>query len=414
MAYDETTYRRQPDDADDPTEYRANGAGATDYRNRRRDPDSYDPGDASIETPRRSYDEYGRDRLGIHLGWEIVLLLAVAVIGYLLYRLDPASLKSPALDTLLVSGTAIGLLTMGAGLSMRAGVPNLAVGPVALAGAVHFAEDGDRGLVPAAWPALAVAAAGGLVLALVIIAFHLPGWAASLAAMLGVIVWIQLRVAPVAPQDTYDPSSQALYLFGGFALLALLGAVLGTIPPIRRGVGRMRPYGDPAQRRGGVAALPVIIALVLSSVFAVAAGILMAAQSTRPIVPDTGVEWTGIAFGTALLAGTSAFGRRGGVFGTLLAVAGMAMFLDYTNRRGLNISLFAIGACAIGGGLLVTRLVETYGKPLPPGGVADDWNTTPGSTNPNWNPDLPDSWSHTAPNQTRPDRWDDGSWGGGR
>jgi hypothetical protein len=140
----------------------------------------------------------------------------------------------------------------------------------------------------------------------------------------------------------------------------------------------------------------------------------MAAQSKAPIVPNTGLEWTGIAFGTALLAGTSAFGRRGGVFGTLLAVAGMAMFLDYTNRRGLNISLFAIGACAIGGGLLVTRLVETYGKPLPPGGAGDDWNTAPGPTNPNWNPDLPDSWSHTAPNQARPDRWEDGSWGGGR
>jgi hypothetical protein len=419
MAYDETTYRRQSDDgADDTTTYRTSGIGATDYRPRRRDLDPDDDGgrqtDITTGPLRRTYDDYGRDRLGIHIGWEIVLLLAAAAIAFLLYRLDPASVKRPALDALLISGTAIGLLTLGAGLSLRAGVPNLAVGSIALAGAVHFAENGDQGVVQAAWPALAVAAAGGLAVGLLIIALHLPGWAASLAAMLGVIVWIQLRVAPVAVQDRYDPSNQAFYLFGGFALLAVIGGALGTVQPIRRILGRMRPHGDPARRRGAVAALPVIGSLVLSSVFAVTAGMLMAAQSTRPIVPNTGLEWTGIAFGTALLAGTSAFGRRGGVFGTLLAVAGMAMFLDYITRRDLDISLYAIGACAIGGGLIVTRLVETYGKPLSAEGVGEDWNAAPASANPNWNPDLPDSWAPTVPHQPRTDRWDDGPWAGSR
>ena len=111
-------------------------------------------------------------------------------------------------------------------------------------------------------------------------------------------------------------------------------------------------------------AFPVIASLVLSSVFAVGAGILMAAQSAAPIVPGTGLEWTGLAFGAALLAGTSAYGRRGGIFGTLLAVAGLTLFLDYADRRNFDIALFAIAACAIGGGLIVTRLVETYGRRL--------------------------------------------------
>jgi hypothetical protein len=418
MAYDETTYRRQPDGgADDPTTYRASGLGATDYRSRRRDLDPDDNTDRSAEVTaepvRRPHDDYGHDRLGIHFGWEIVLLLAAAAIGFLLWRLDSANLKRPALDSLLVMGTVIGLLTLGAGLSLRAAVPNLAVGPIALAAAVHFAENGDRGLVQGAWPALAVAAAGGLVVGLVIIGLHLPGWAASLAAMLGVIVWIQLRVQPVAVQDTFDPLKQAFYLFGGFALLAVIGGALGAVQPFRRILGRMRPHGDPARRRGAVAALPVVGSLVLSSVFAAAAGILMAAQSQVPIVPNTGLEWTGIAFGTALLAGTSAFGRRGGIFGTLLAVAGMTMFLNYLTRRDLDISLFAIGACAIGGGLIVTRLIETYGKPLAAGSVGDDWNAAPATANPNWNPDLPESWTPAAPNQASTDRWDEGPWAGG-
>ncbi|HEU4346319.1 MAG TPA: ABC transporter permease, partial [Actinoplanes sp.] len=211
----------------------------------------------------------------------------------------------------------------------------------------------------------------------------------------------------------YDPSDQAFFLVGGFALLAVMGAALGSAGPVRRLIGRMRPVADPATRRGGAAVLPVIAALVVSSVFAVAAGILMAAQSTAPIIPGTGLEWTGIAVGTALFAGTSAFGRRGGIFGTLLAVAGLTLVLDYSDRRDLDISLFAVAAALIGVGLVVTRLVETYGRPLPAGVSEDEW-TGAASAGTAWSPDLPESWSPPVPEQNRPDRWDDGPWGTSR
>jgi hypothetical protein len=414
MAYEDTTFRRQSGDNEDPVAYRANAASAADYRQRRRDLDP--DGESSAEPLRRlssSDDDHGRDRLGIHLGWEIVLLLAVAAIGYLLYRLDPASLRRPALDTLLITGTAIGLLTMGAGLTMRAGVPNLAVGPVALAGALHYAEQGDRGLLDAALPALGIAAGGGLVLALLVLGLHVPAWAATLGAGMGVIVYDQLRTGPVQVQGNYDPSDQAFYLFGGFALVAVVGAALGSAAPVRRMLGRMRPVADPATRRGAAAALPVIVTLVASSVFAVAAGILIAAQSTQPLAPGTGLEWTGIAFGTALFAGTSAFGRRGGIFGTLLAVAGVTLFLDYTARRDLDIALFAIAAALVGAGLVVTRLVETYGRPLPVGVAEEEW-TGAAAAGTTWTPDLPETWSTSVPTQNRSDRWDDGPWGTSR
>ncbi|WP_199510224.1 ABC transporter permease [Nucisporomicrobium flavum] len=417
MAYDETTYRRNTGDEQaesNPAAYRA-GLAATDFRNRRRDLDADDSGarvtEPIAESPAR---DDGRDRLGVHIGWEIVLLLAVAAVAYLLYRLDPAALRRPALDTLLISGATIGLLTLGAGLTLRAGVPNLAVGPIALAAALHYAENGDKGLVQSMVPALAIAAGGGLVVALIVLLLHVPGWVASLGAAMGVIVYDQLRTAPVAVQGTYDPANQAFYLFGGFALLAVIGGALGTVGPIRRMVGRLRPVGDPAIRRGGAVAFPVIASLVLSSVFAVGAGTLMAAQSTTPIVPGTGLEWTGIALGAALLAGTSAYGRRGGIFGTLLAVAGVALFLDYADRRNFDIALFAIAAALVGAGLLVTRLVETYGRPLPAPGVGDDW--VPTGNGATWSPDLPETWSpSTTAAQGRPgEQWDSGPWGSGR
>src|SRR3954451_18236628 len=186
MAYDETTYRRPDDQGDDPAAYRTNGLAGTDYRGRRRD---LDPDDAesryaetSAERLRRVRDDAGRDRLGIHIGWEIVLLLAVAAIGYLLYRLDPASVRRPALDGLLISGTVIGLLTLGAGLTLRAGVPNLAVGPIAVAAAMQDAEQGDKGLLQAALPAVVIAAVGALAVALLILGLNVPGWVASLGA----------------------------------------------------------------------------------------------------------------------------------------------------------------------------------------------------------------------------------------
>jgi len=420
MAYDETTYRRTAGDQgeSDPAAYRT-GLAATDFRARRRDLDPEDVEGVQLVEPageagRRGADvDDGRDRLGIHIGWEIVLLLAVAAIAYLLYRLDPASLRRPALDTLLITGASIGLLTLGAGLTLRAGVPNLAVGPIALGAALHFAENGDEGLLKAAVPALIVAAAGGLIVAVLVLVLHVPGWTATLAAAMGVIVYDQLRTAPVTVQADYDPANQAFYLFGGFALLAVIGGALGTVMPIRRMVGRLRPVGDPARRPGGSAVFPVLAALVLSSVFAVGAGILMAAQSTGPIRPGTGLEWTGLAFGAALLAGTSAYGRRGGIFGTLLAVAGLTLFLDYANRRDFDIALFAIGACAVGGGLIVTRLVETYGRPLLVPAVTD-WNAA-ASAGTAWTPNMPQTWSTSAePPENRPLRWDEGPWGSGR
>lgn len=411
MAYDDTTFRRSEDQPSDPAAYRANALAAAEQRRRAEELAAAESGDTSDLKAVAAQDD-GRDRLGIHLGWEVVLLLGAAAIGFLLWRLDSDALKRPALDNLLIIGAAVGLLTMGAGLTLRAGVPNLALGPIAVAAALQYAEQGDQGLVKAAVPAIIFAAAGAIVIGLIIVVLHVPGWAATLAAALGVIVFDQLRVAPVRVQGDFDPTNQAFFLFGGFALLAVIGGALGTIAPLRRWLGGMRTTGDPARRRGAGVAAPVLGSLVLSSIFAVGAGILLAAQAQGSVVPGTGIEWTGIAVGLALLAGTSAYGRRGGIFGTLFAVIGLTLFLDYNVRKDLQISPFAIAACVFVAGLVVTRLVETYGRPLPP--RVEDWNAAPTSGVENWNPDLPGSWTTPGATANQSERWDDGPWGSTR
>ncbi|WFE37206.1 ABC transporter permease [Micromonospora sp. WMMD998] len=376
-----------------------------------------------------SHGEPGRDRIAVHVVWEFVLLAGLAAVTWQLWRSDSDALRGGALKTLLVDVAALGLLTLAAGLALRAAAVNLAIGPVALAAALHFAEQGDRGARDALLPALAVAAAGGLALALAVVVLHVPGWAASLAGAAGVIVYLERRTAPVAVQGEYDPRRAALYLFVGFAAVAVLGGLFGTIKPVRRLIGRFRPVADPARRRGAVAATVTALALVGSTVLAMLGGVLIAANGNGPVEPGTGLDWTVLAVGTVMLGGTSAYGRRGGVFGTLLAVCLVVVFLAWTVVHDWTISRWAVGGAVLGGGLLVTRLVETFGRPrpAPPGAgvpaplrpvgdgvVSGGWAMTPApgpadawpSVLPERNADTPvDAWE--APRwENEPRRWD--------
>ena len=439
MAYDESIYRRRDTDGEDRF-----GAGprddrygdGTSYRNEADDryqtgrflvdqPDDLDPVDAGYRAAAGPEDfddpvagERARDRMLVHLLWEVVLLVAVAVLAFLLHRDYPDALRGSGLNTLLVFGTALGLLALGAGLTLRANAPNLALGPVAVASALHFAENGDQGLVSAMLPATVVVVLLGLAVALLVLLLQVPAWAVSLAAALGAIVFIQQRVAPVNVQGDYDPRASATYLFGGFAALALLGGLLGTIRTVRRAIGRFRPVGDPAQRRGGLAAVAVTFALVSSMVFAMLAGVLLAANGNGTVRTSPGLEWTGLALGAALVAGTSAFGRRGGVFGTLFAVMALTLFITYADRREWHIAITAVAAVTVAGGLLVTRLVESYGRPRPASAVDDRWQREPVSASPSWTTprtERTETWTSRLgdqPTENRVDPWDPDRWSG--
>ncbi|MGC3863313.1 ABC transporter permease [Micromonospora chersina] len=367
-----------------------------------------------------SHGEPGRDRIAVHVVWEFLLLVGLAALAWLLWRADADALRGGALKTLLVDVAGLGLLALAAGLSLRAAAVNLAIGPVALAAALHFAEQGDRGVREALLPALVVAALGGLALALAVVVLHVPGWAASLAGAAAVIVYIERRTTPVAVQGGYDPRRTALYLFVGFAAVAVLGGLFGAIKPVRRLVGRFRPVADPARRRGAVAATVTALALIASTVLAVLGGVLIAANGDGPVAPASGFDWSVLAIGAVLLGGTSAYGRRGGIFGTLLAVCAVEVFLAWAVTQDWTISRWAVGGATLGAGLLVTRLVETFGRPrpTPPGGVpsrplgpsgdgtiSTGWALTP-------SPEPADAWPSVLPvrDTDTVDSWESPRW----
>ncbi len=304
-----------------------------------------------------------RDRVGVHLLWELVLLLAAGAVGFLLWRADRNVLRGDGLEALYIQVAIVGAVAVASALSLRAAVPNLALGPVAFAAAMFFAENSGRGILVTAGVTALLAAAAGVAIAIVVTAFHVPSWAASLGAALGLIVWIQDHRNPISVVNgAYDPRDHAVFIFGGFVALSVLGGLLGLIGAIRRATGRYRPTGDPSLRGGG-GAVSAALALIASSVFAAAAGVLLALNNREIAPTENGIGLTALALGAALLGGTSIYGRRGGLFGTALAVAGLVLLSHYLAAEKRGISVFALAAGAIGVGLLVSRLVEALGRP---------------------------------------------------
>ncbi len=357
-----------------------------------------------------------RDRLGVHWTWELLLLLAVGGLSVLLWQSDPAAVRGEALSELLGVAAAILLLGTAAALSLRAGVPNLAIGPVAAASAVYFAQRGAEGVMVPTAVAVAAAAGLGVAVALLVAGIQVPAWAASLAAAAGGVVWLYQQPPEVALTGAFDPTGRAPALLLAVVALSVLGGLLGTIAPIRRALGRFRPTGDPAERPGMLAALSATVALVLSMVLAAVAGVLLAAAEGVPVAGSSGSRWlelTVIGFAVALVGGTSAFGQRGGVFGTTLAAFGFVLFDRYQDAQGWQIAPLATAAVAVAVGLVVTRLVERLGRPSadtdedlwsePSAATQPESTARPGDTG-----SAPDAWTSALPAQPAPDNpWRD-------
>lgn len=434
MAYDEpgeSRFRGEPGFRDEPaygrdSEYQSGSYSVSDYTSEAaettlglsRRPLSSAALDDVFDDP--DHGEPGRDRMGVHIAWELALLVAVGAVGYLLYSKHPELLRGDGLRDLLVLLAGFGFVALGAALSLRASAPNLAVGPVAVAAAIFYATEGDRGVVSTTAVAAVLALAAGVVLAVLVVGFHVPGWAASLAVALGVIVWVQRHDDNVSVLGGYEPSRHAYYLAAGFAAVSVLGGLIGSIKTVRRAIGRFRPVSDPARRRGGVAAGLTAAALIGSTILAGVGGILLGAREDviEPVgyFEPTGMAMTGLALGVALVGGVSAFGRRGGVFGTLLAVTLLIVVRQMGLAEDWRLADFAIAAVAMGAGVVVTRLVEAMGRPRSADEideVDDSWMTNSSSTVPasSWSVPRQDSWSSSLPAQPSTGLWADDRWG---
>jgi ribose/xylose/arabinose/galactoside ABC-type transport system permease subunit len=389
VAYDSSRFRgeavhsREPDDDDgfrespgfrDSVAYREDmqlgapeprhGYGDYSFGDYRTDETSYEPGPPTDydEPPQSAPVTSPRDRLAVHFGWELVLALTVGALGYMLYRSDSGALRGANLENLLISATVLGFVAVGMALSLRAAVPHLALGPLAYAASVFFAENSERGLLVTAGVTGLIAAAAGTAIAVLVTVFRVPAWAASLGAGFGLVLWIQLHRNAVDVVDgAYLPTDHSQLWFAAFVAVSLAGGALGLMPRLRAAVGRYRPTGDAADRGAG-GAVAGALALVGSSVLAAVAGVLQALHDREVSPTENGLALTGLALGAALLGGTSVFGRHGGLFGTVLTVVGMTLVVKYADAEGWIVHSLGLAAAAIGVGLIVSRVVEAFGR----------------------------------------------------
>ena len=313
-----------------------------------------------------------RDRLWPHLSWEIVLAGCCATTLLLLFTQDDKVFSGNAGSALMIWVATAVLLGSAASLSLRAGLPNLAIGALAVGAGSDYAwlvRVEGRPYLTALAMVVVGGALAGLVIALFATALGVPGWGVSLgvAALLSGLVpaLAGSQARSLNGTGTPDVNASAHWWLAGAAAVSVLGGLLLAFGPLRRFVGRSRPVGDPAQRRGFVASAAAAGALVGSGVLAAVAGLLDTASRGSSAVGYQGMaELALVGFSVALLGGVSAYGRRGGIFGVLLAgtlIGLVRLYLDLHDAHRWAGAV--VSGAAILLGLAVTRLVERLGRP---------------------------------------------------
>lgn len=320
-----------------------------------------------------------RDRIWVHLLWEAALLLAlVGVVVAILSTRGPDEFRTPTVDALALTVAVLLLVTSALAWSLRAGVPNLAVGTVA-AGAPLFSRwlvaELDLPGSALAWVAFPAALAVGVVLAVVAVGFHVPAWAASLGVtvvLVGLYAAVADRQIGLGDEAAPELGVRGLIVFGAAAAISVLGSALWTIPRLRWSWGASRTERDPAHRPAPAGRVGALVALIGSMLLAAAAGVLLTLgelpddQGAYALEADDGYVLAGgltaFALAAALLGGVSAYGRRAGVFGTALGVLLLALFLEALPRDLADHWLVVVLGGAILVGLVVNRGLETAGR----------------------------------------------------
>jgi ribose/xylose/arabinose/galactoside ABC-type transport system permease subunit len=308
-----------------------------------------------------------RDRVWVHLVWEAVLAaITVAAISYVAATHSEA-FGATGLRNVEMQVATLGLVATGLAFSLRAGVPNLAVGAIAAGSGIlvgRMVTEADWSYATAIPMTILAAAAVGAVLGAVVVGFNVPAWAASLGmAALVIGVSLQLIDNPlVALADAPDLSSTPWLWAGAFVVISVAGGALWLVPGVRRGFGAMRQDRDAARRPAPGGAFGGLLALIVSSALASGGGVLsaMRLQSANFAGFET---FTYLALGAVLLGGVSAFGRRGGLFGTVLGVVLLTVVQQWIVLEGIKAAAtLTLAGVAIVAGLVVNRLLETLGR----------------------------------------------------
>ncbi len=205
---------------------------------------------------------------------------------------------------------------------------------------------------------------------MVVVALRVPAWAASLAAvsLLSAAALALTSGTGLLVVQGPDLLRWPWPLFLGAVLVSVAGGAVALAPRLRGALGRYRPSGDPAARRPGAGIAVAVLALALSSLLATAGGLVTVFRLREALPGGTALTTSTLtAVAAALLGGVSVHGRRGGVFGTALAVVTIQLLLLWFALGGYPVWTAAVVAgAAILVGLVVSRVIEALGTPRRP------------------------------------------------
>ncbi len=292
-----------------------------------------------------------------HLIWEAVLAVAALAVLGLATTSDSQLIQRgmlPQTGVIVLIGAAMAI-------SLWAGAPNLAIGSIGVFTAqvgAWLVDSEGWSLWPAMAAAVLLAVPIGLVMGLLAGPIGLPGWAVTLASAMAIeAVTFAINSSAAVPLRF---SSDLKLLWLGLGVAGAIGtAGLTWAPGVRRlapGWGRSGfltpapPLDDrptsPAPS-GPLAGTGPLLALLLSSVLAAAAGVAQA-NRVQAAFPQSGFGLTTTGLAVALLGGASAFGGRLGLLGTALAgviLSGVVALLTFhaVEAWGQNLA-FAVAA----------------------------------------------------------------------
>ncbi|MGW2159756.1 ABC transporter permease subunit [Nonomuraea sp. NPDC001699] len=258
--------------------------------------------------------------------WEGVLGL-LAVLGLALVLITTRS--ELVLDVLARTGQ-LGLIVMGFGLSLRTGTPNLAVGAVAAASGAFVASTATAGVpLPLAMLlALVLAGLAGVAMSVFTMVLSAPAWAVTL----GAAVVCEALVVALLGGGTIPLETAALYPgplgFAVFAVVSIAGGLLWTRQEVRKDLGAGWPGA--------------VLGLAGSSMLAAAGGIALLLRLGAATPGSQGLYSTVFALAAVLLGGTSPYGERAGVAGTVLGVLILAVAQGLLAYLGAPVWVFML------------------------------------------------------------------------
>ncbi|RRR96430.1 hypothetical protein [Glycomyces terrestris] len=317
-----------------------------------------------------------RDRVGFQFVWEGILLLLTLNALFLVYQrreeVFGGGLSMDALGPHFAGLASLILVAAAFGLTLRLGAVNLAVPAmpvlVLMSPSLFVGPDPLVGLAYTAGAAAAVA----VLFTVLTVVLRIPPWLAGLASLVvmggsyAALDELAGALGSGEPGAWTNPGN--LWLLLGAAVLSAIGGLIGLAPGVRERFSKVKGAADGTGDReaGSVAVLlgGTFLALLLSAL----AGFLPLVfggdlepelSAVFAVNADASLVLTPLVFIVVFLAGTSPWGRRGGVLGTVLAaVAVWALALVWNS---LDQDVYGEWTGAAAAGLLLLGLFVSFG-----------------------------------------------------